>query len=290
MPALEVQCECGWNPLNTDFRRAVEELSPRSSGKPPAVSPAFTPDEKGEMRFKELCIESPATMEILLEANGMVILKAEGHILARAYRVGDVTIHDRRETVMAAPRLEGPKTLEQLLELRDVLEKERSELCGSRFCSSDLTFQERGMLDSLNRDLKQIDNRLMSFPELTHRLRCWMVDVWGVSSQANVSADTMAKYLDGVRDRAGFTDHMGSELAERVHDVMVHFGGEVTDSGMGGGSWHLGCHCTEIEAARLLRALHESFAKQIAMGAIYLKKIPWGVTILEKTDDTSDQS
>ena len=265
---------CGWNPAEMDCQDAIEKIQQAAAQK----------DAQGESP-KEIILERPQYMDIQLEADGRVLVTAEGHLFLRALGVKRVNIQDRRETVTAPSRVRGALSLEALYELKLKLEQEMNAFTT---ISSEMPDSERAQLDALRRDLKEIDKRL-SFPTHYHDLRCWMVDVHGESSQAEIHSDLIQEFLDEALERPS-DEHeplavkAGDLIAKRVETIMRKYGGRLTDSGMGGGHWHMGSHCTEAEATALCCALHTQLGKLIAKGIIYLKRIPWSVKIKELGD------
>ena len=268
---------CGWSPVQNDFKDAINAL-PERDPETGGVN-IRTPEET-----REVILERPKTMELELEADGRVIVKAEGHIFLRALGVKDVTVLDRRETVNAVPRVRGALSLEALYELKLKLEEEKRTKFGS---ISNLSKRDQiAEWASLTQDIKEIDHRLLSFPSHYHDLRCWMVDVKGRSSQAQVTEENMAELFEDwtskpADEHTPFPVAAGDHIAAKVLPIMKKYGGRLTDSGGGGGEWHMGSHCTEGEATALCCALHTQLGKLITRGIIYLKRMPWSVAIKE---------
>jgi len=116
------------------------------------------------------------------------------------------------------------------------------------------------------------------FPHLRPHLYCWMVDVVGTTSNL-CNAESLEKGLDLLQggERESFAALAGGALAQNVHRFIteeLHL--EITDSGGGCGSWHLGTFCTYAIMECLTTALHRQFAKAIAAGLIEVQVKFWG--------------
>jgi len=103
------------------------------------------------------------------------------------------------------------------------------------------------------------------------KVRCWMVDVHGGSEDEMPPLElrAVAEFMvtgDSALDRKG-------ALVAAVRRVMESY--KLTDSGMGAECWTLGCHCTCLEARRLVRELRDRFEKALKAGLLRIEIHPW---------------
>lgn len=146
------------------------------------------------------------------------------------------------------------------------------------------TDDERDRMRELRYKRERAKQRVLGHPESFGRVRCWMVDAVGRSADCQVSKKLLNEMVEGStspdRDvRHAYTDKFGGLNAE-VKKVMSKY--HLTDSGGGGGGWHLGCHCTEFEAQTLCRELHVRFAKAIEAGRLEIQRKDWSLSLAQK--------
>ena len=105
------------------------------------------------------------------------------------------------------------------------------------------------------------------------KVRCWMVEVHGggEDEMPPLGLDAIAEFMlsgNSALDRKG-------ALAAAVRKVMERY--KLTDSGMGADCWALGCHCTCLEARRLVRELRDRFEKALKAGLLRIEIHPWAL-------------
>jgi len=138
---------------------------------------------------------------------------------------------------------------------------------------------------------------VLGHPLSFSHIRCWMVDVHGQEKcqtegrpenpaddwddsfcGAIVSEDLLEEVVD---DATGERTHnyiqRSGALASEVRKVMSKY--HLTDSGMGGCCWHLGCHCTHEEARDLMMELYARFGKALKSGMIYIDRHFWSIDL-----------
>ena len=190
-----------------------------------------------------------------------------------------------------------------LEEAKDLFERETEhyqEFCDSVFpdiITADteaLTEEERQEYLSRKGALKQLTSQFMADPELFPHMMVWMVDIVGGSNKTCkchqlteeifVEEPELANPLDDINDE--FIDHndmreviakVGGASMQRIKQWLIRSGYHVTDSGGGGGSWHLGSYCTQQEADRLCREAREYWSEEFAAGELRMKRMPWSV-------------
>ena len=136
----------------------------------------------------------------------------------------------------------------------------------------------------LQRDTHRAKSIVLGTPGSFDRVRCWMVDATG--SGVEMSEPEYEKLMNAVMEDASkekpthsYVESSGG-LAAEARKVMNTF--NLTDSGSGSDGWHLGCHCTEIEAHQLCRKLHMQFAKAIDAGLLKVKRMAWALDLKEE--------
>lgn len=127
------------------------------------------------------------------------------------------------------------------------------------------TKEEKFQIEELGRLLNKCDSVILGHPDSYDRVRCWMVDVVGSNSECSVSRalidDIANDATQGLEHR--YIEKFGS-LASEVRTFVSQW--NLTDSGGGGGFWHLGCKCTEAEAKELCSSLYVRFSHAIDCG------------------------
>jgi len=128
-------------------------------------------------------------------------------------------------------------------------------------------------------------DRVLGHEDSFGRVRCWMVDVWSKSTCC-ASQETLSAATDELLQGLPATDRAGS-LAQTVREWIESNGFNLTDSGIGCG-WHLGAHCTENEAKRLICGLRTRFARALDAGIIYVVRHFWSLSISPQEDDHAE--
>lgn len=129
----------------------------------------------------------------------------------------------------------------------------------------------------LDRRSSQLESIILGHPESFARVRCWMVDAVGKEKIGKKDAKGFLRAI--IEDSHSAVDRVG-DLAARVREVMEQF--SLTDSGAGSVGWHLGCHCTQNEAERLVFMLHLRFPDEIESGALEIRRMPWSLDLVGK--------
>jgi hypothetical protein len=132
-------------------------------------------------------------------------------------------------------------------------------------------------VDELRSELKRKAQVVLGHPYSFDHIKCWMVDAVGYHTECDVSPELVAD-MECFSHR--YMDRFGA-LPSEVRLFITNW--DLTDSGGGCNSWHIGCHCTESEARSLCSALHEHFKHAIAMGILTIRRTPWSLKL--KTAD-----
>jgi len=129
-------------------------------------------------------------------------------------------------------------------------------------------------IDGLRVELRRKTQAVLGHPHSFDRIKCWMVDVVGYQTECDVSPELVAEMEDfGHR----YMERFGA-LPSEVRLFMSNW--DLTDSGGGCGSWHLGCHCTESEAKELCVALHNRFQYAIDRGILVVRRTFWSLKLI----------
>jgi hypothetical protein len=130
----------------------------------------------------------------------------------------------------------------------------------------------------LTQDLKSNSELVLAHPYAFDNVKCWMVDAVGQQAECDLSSELIAELGDDVEQNLGhrYMERFGA-LPTEVRRVMCDW--NLTDSGGGGGSWHLGCHCTEKESRELCSALYGRFSNAIDSGILIIKRRFWSLKL-----------
>jgi hypothetical protein len=130
--------------------------------------------------------------------------------------------------------------------------------------------------------LRQKYNKLtqivLGHPDSFERVRCWMVDAKGNAAECGASPDLIAEMEDGIlqEDRHKYVERFGA-LPSEVKSLMSSW--NLTDSGGGCGCWHLGCHCTTVEAQDLCSELYTTFKHAIDSRLLVIERKLWSLSL-----------
>ena len=105
------------------------------------------------------------------------------------------------------------------------------------------------------------------------KVRCWMVDVHGGNENELPPLDLRA-VSEFLALGASALDRKGA-LVAAVREVMQRF--KLTDWEMGADCWTLGCHCTCLEARRLVGELRDRFERALRARLIRIEVHPWAM-------------
>jgi hypothetical protein len=128
-------------------------------------------------------------------------------------------------------------------------------------------------VEDLRAELKRKSQAVLGHPCSFDRVKCWMVDAVGYHTECDVSPELVAEMEDFSHR---YMNRFGA-LPSEVRLFMSNW--DLTDSGGGCGSWHLGCHCTESEAKALCAALYEHFSYAIDRGILTIRRTPWSLML-----------
>jgi hypothetical protein len=119
---------------------------------------------------------------------------------------------------------------------------------------------------------------VLSHPDSFDRVRCWMVDAKGNKAECEVSPDLLAEMEDGISQglEHKYIERFGA-LPSEVKSLMSNW--NLTDSGGGCGCWHLGCHCTTVEAQNLCSELYKTFNYAISTGLLVIERKLWSLAL-----------
>ena len=131
----------------------------------------------------------------------------------------------------------------------------------------------------LEREQKNARDLVMGHPDSFTKVRCWMVDVHGGKEDPNMPEEDCKAAIEATLERRHAAVDMRGDLAKRVLEIMQDY--NLTDSGQGGGEWHLGCHCTGDEALDLCARLHTVFWQELADLKIKVLRIDWSLRFVE---------
>ena len=133
-------------------------------------------------------------------------------------------------------------------------------------------------VDELGWELKRAAQAVLGHPYSFEHVRCWMVDAVGCQAECDVSKDLVAEMEEDALQGLGhkYMENFGA-LPTEVRALMVNW--NLTDSGGGCNSWHLGCHCTEPEAKELCAALHGRFQHAIDKGMLLIRRTFWSLRL-----------
>jgi hypothetical protein len=129
-------------------------------------------------------------------------------------------------------------------------------------------------VEDLRTELKLKSQAVLGHPFSFDHVRCWMVDAVGSHTECDVSPELVAD-MECFSHR--YMDRFGT-LPSEVRLFMANW--DLTDSGGGCNSWHIGCHCTESEARSLCSALHNHFKYAIDRGILTIRRIPWSLKLI----------
>lgn len=124
------------------------------------------------------------------------------------------------------------------------------------------------------------NDRVLGHPDSFDKVRCWMVDARGTHSERMPSQELVGDMVeDATKDTDSFGTYVDSfgALPSEVRSVMRKW--NLTDSGCGWDSWHLGCHCTEQEARQLCGELYRRFGHAINVGILKIERKPWSLRL-----------
>jgi hypothetical protein len=150
-----------------------------------------------------------------------------------------------------------------------------------------MTWGSREPLPEAHRKARAaLDNAMSEYaadPELRRHMRCWMVDFCGDTepewykraSKAIAENRPVEETLSPEELKQAINGEVDA-LSRRVAAWLESVDANVTDSGSGAGGWHLGAHCTQTELDSLTTLARETFAKEIAEGALKLRVQFWG--------------
>jgi len=132
-------------------------------------------------------------------------------------------------------------------------------------------------LDSLKiGKLHDTSEAYFTMPHLQPFMRCWMVDVCSLKSEMDADKPIDMSDIKLPEDVQRFTALAGGALYHSVRAFCDLTGlGTMSDQGGGISGWHIGYHCTTLEAHRLFNALNSKFDKAIKSGHIKLFCNPW---------------
>jgi hypothetical protein len=136
--------------------------------------------------------------------------------------------------------------------------------------------EERQRRENRRKSTKEI---VLGHPDSFDCVRCWMVDAKGSSSECcAISPQLIEEMTEDAMQGLGhqYTKQFGA-LTSEVRDVMAQW--NLTDSGGGCNSWHLGCHCTEAEARELCEALYNKFSTAIKSGLLKIERKAWSLRL-----------
>jgi hypothetical protein len=128
-------------------------------------------------------------------------------------------------------------------------------------------------IDELQVNLKRKAQAVLGHPRSFEHVKCWMVDAIGYQTECDVSPSLVAEMEDFGHK---YVERFGA-LPSEVRLFMSNW--DLTDSGGGCGSWHLGCHCTELEAKELCSALYSRFQHAIDRGILTIRRTPWSLRL-----------
>jgi hypothetical protein len=142
------------------------------------------------------------------------------------------------------------------------------------------TLQNNEAVDKLRRECDVIKETVLGHPESFKKIRCWMIDVKGMSAECDVSEKLVMDCEEDAIRHFGhkYIEQFGA-LPSEVREVMAMW--NLTDSGGGGGCWYLGCHCTEEEAKNLCTELYHRFHHAIERGLLIVERKPWSLKLAE---------
>jgi len=128
-------------------------------------------------------------------------------------------------------------------------------------------------VEDLHAKLKRKSQAVLGHPYSFDRVQCWMVDAVGFNTECDISPELIADMEDFSHR---YMEKFGA-LPTEVRMLMSQW--DLTDSGGGCGNWHLGCHCTEIEAKELCAALYDHFRHAIDRGILTIRRTPWSLRL-----------
>lgn len=134
---------------------------------------------------------------------------------------------------------------------------------------------------ALKLNLSSAEKRLLAHPDSFARVRCWMVDIEGVKGTKLTEEQMMKAVAQYVEGDADASDNAGN-LCRRVRKWLQAENWDVTDSGMGRDSWHLGAHCTTYEAMRLCQEAPKKFDVLFERGVLRMARMPWSLAVIVK--------
>ncbi|MFA5767350.1 MAG: hypothetical protein WC919_05485 [Candidatus Paceibacterota bacterium] len=134
-------------------------------------------------------------------------------------------------------------------------------------------------IDELRTELRRKTQAVLGHPYSFEHVQCWMVDAVGHQTECDVSPELVAELEEDAIQGLGhkYMEKFGALPAE-VRALMSDW--DLTDSGGGCGSWHLGCHCTESEAKELCTALHNRFQHAIDRGILVVRRSFWSLRLV----------
>jgi hypothetical protein len=134
---------------------------------------------------------------------------------------------------------------------------------------------------NLHREINDLAILVLGHPDSFDKVRFWMVDAKGSTVECEISKKLYAASIKDAEDELGhkYIEKFGALPAE-VRSVMSKW--NLTDSGGGYDSWHLGCHSTEKEAKEICTELHTKFKHAINAGILVIERKPWSLAL--KTD------
>lgn len=126
----------------------------------------------------------------------------------------------------------------------------------------------------LKQEVEGDKDLVLGHPKSFRLVRCWVVDVHGQNDGIDLSMERIRNYME---QQHAALDQAGG-LAVEVRKVMDRY--NLTDSGFGCESWHLGCHCTQAEAQELCGELYDRFGKAIQAGQLEIDRHAWSLDFL----------
>ncbi|MFA5766418.1 MAG: hypothetical protein WC919_00655 [Candidatus Paceibacterota bacterium] len=138
--------------------------------------------------------------------------------------------------------------------------------------------EQHPKIDELRVELRRKAQAVMGHYSSFRCVKCWMVDAVGHQTECDISPELVAEIEEDATHELGhkYVEKFGA-LPSEVREVMSKW--DLTDSGGGCGSWHLGCHCTDIEAKELCRTLHERFQHAIDRGILTIRRSFWSLKL-----------
>lgn len=152
-----------------------------------------------------------------------------------------------------------------------IIKKENPDLAeGTTVPITNLPEELKQRRKSLHHDVEQYGKELAARPEFFDIMQPWMVDVVGCKGDG-CDVKEVLEDLDFKK----MIEQQGP-LAAQVQKFITECGFEITDRGGGGGSWHVGVPCNDVEARKLCSLVHIQFKKAIDYKLIKVIRHFWG--------------